>query len=204
MVVVVGMDLNLAISDSLHRIGRNGLFVLAMMFSIACGAGLNFGLPIGMVCGLLGGILSMEFGLRGFTGLFTAFAIAVPLAITAGYLYGKSLNKVRGSEMMVGNYLAFSIVSLFSIVWFFFPSKNPRIVLPLIGYGVRPTVTIDDYYSKVLDDFLAIRINEDLVIPTGLFLLFIFGCVWAHFFFKTKTGISMECCGTNSRFAEMI
>jgi len=204
MVVVLEIDLYMAISDCLSRIGRNGLFTLAMMISIVCGAGLNFGLPIGIVCGLVGGVISLEYNMQGFAGFFVAVLISVPLAVIAGTLYGNILNRVKGSEMMVGNYLAFSVVSLFCIVWIFFPVKNTKIMWPMLGYGVRTTVTLDDYYSKILDTFLAIKFDNGLVIPTGLFIFFILGCIGVCIFLKTKTGIMMACCGSNPEFARFI
>ncbi len=35
------------ITDSLVRVGMNGILVLAMVPTISCGIGLNFGLPVG-------------------------------------------------------------------------------------------------------------------------------------------------------------
>ena len=58
-------------SDCLVRVGMNGFLVLSMMISIVCGAGLNFGLPIGILCGLFGGSIAVQFnwsGLGGFWG----------------------------------------------------------------------------------------------------------------------------------------
>ena len=49
----LGINPGMIYSDCLVRIGMNGFLVLAMMVSIVCGAGLNFGLPIGILCGLL-------------------------------------------------------------------------------------------------------------------------------------------------------
>ena len=48
----LGINPGMIYSDCLVRIGMNGFLVLAMMVSIVCGAGLNFGLPIGILCGL--------------------------------------------------------------------------------------------------------------------------------------------------------
>ena len=41
----LGINPGMIYSDCLVRIGMNGFLVLAMMVSIVCGAGLNFGLP---------------------------------------------------------------------------------------------------------------------------------------------------------------
>lgn len=49
--------------QALTRIGMNGILVLAMVPAIESGVKMNFALPLGIVCGLLGGALSLEFGL---------------------------------------------------------------------------------------------------------------------------------------------
>lgn len=204
MAFVLNLNMKTTLTDCLVRIGMNGLFTLSLLASIVSGTGLNFGLPIGVVCGLVGGVISMEYNLRDFVGLFVAIITAVPLAIVVGYFYGKALNKVKGSEMMVSNYLAFSIVSFFCMVWVFFPVQNRKIVWPMLGFGVRTTITLDDSYSKILDSFLSINFGNGLIIPTGLFLIFALACIGMWIFLRTKTGISMQCGGANPAFAKAI
>ena len=51
---LVGVNLPASISDSLIRIGMNGIMVLAMVPMIQSGCGLNFGLSLGVIAGLLG------------------------------------------------------------------------------------------------------------------------------------------------------
>lgn len=60
----LGINPGMIYSDCLVRIGMNGFLVLAMMVSIVCGAGLNFGLPIGILCGLLVAAKKELFNLR--------------------------------------------------------------------------------------------------------------------------------------------
>ena len=111
----LGINPGMIYSDCLVRIGMNGFLVLAMMVSIVCGAGLNFGLPIGILCGLLGGSIAVQFNWSGLAGFWGACIVSVPFALVAGYFYAVLLNNVKGSEMTVGNYMAFSIVSLMSL-----------------------------------------------------------------------------------------
>ena len=105
----LGINPGMIYSDCLVRIGMNGFLVLAMMVSIVCGAGLNFGLPIGILCGLLGGSIAVQFNWSGLAGFWGACIVSVPFALIAGYFYAALLNNVKGSEMTVGNYMAFSI-----------------------------------------------------------------------------------------------
>ena len=146
----LGMNSMTLISDSLIRIGMNAVFVLAMLPTIQCGVGLNFGLPLGIVCGLLGGLITIEFNMTGMTGILAAIAISLPMAAVVGLGYGWLLNHLRGSEMMVGNYLNFSIISLMCIGWMILPFRNTAIVWAM-GSGVRSTITLEQNYEQVLD-----------------------------------------------------
>ena len=56
-------------SDILVRMGMNGILVLAMVPAILSGIGLNFGLPLGVLCGLLGALTAIELDLSGFAAV---------------------------------------------------------------------------------------------------------------------------------------
>ena len=105
------MDVPGLVTDSLLRVGRNGLLVLALLPAVQGGVGLNFGLPLGIVCGLLGCVTALEVGVSGWAGLAFASAIGMALAVPVGAGYGWLLNRTRGQEMMVGTYLGFAAVS---------------------------------------------------------------------------------------------
>ena len=56
----VGVRLDASINDTLVRFGMNGVMVLAMVPMVQSGCGLNFGLPLGIIAGLLGAVTSVE------------------------------------------------------------------------------------------------------------------------------------------------
>ena len=137
------LDSGTIVSDVLVRIGLNSFFVLAMLPMVECGVGLNFALPLGILCGQLAGVLSVEWGIQGMKGIFAACMLGSVFATVVGYLYGLLLNRLRGSEMMVGTYINFSIVSLMCMGWMLFPFfSDPRIKWAM-GNGVRSTITLD-------------------------------------------------------------
>lgn len=199
LAVVLKLPISMLISDMLVRFGMNGVLVLAMVPGILCGIGLNFGLPVGILAGILGGLISIELNLRGGIAFLVAVAIAIPIAALVGYAYGLLLNKVKGSEMMIGTYAGFSAVSLMCIGWLLLPFKSSEIRWP-IGQGLRTTITLDGRYSKVLDDFLEFNIGN-VKIPTGLILMFLVCCLLVWIFLKSKTGIMMAAGGSNNKFA---
>ncbi|HEY9055360.1 MAG TPA: ABC transporter permease [Rectinemataceae bacterium] len=197
----VGVRLDASISDVLNRFGQYAILVLALVPMIQSGCGLNFGLALGVVAGLLGATLSLQFELKGFMGFFGAIALSTPFALLFGWVYGKLLNKVKGEEMTIAMYVGFSFVMLMCIMWLVLPYSNPTMVWGFTGKGLRPTITVEGYWLKILNDFLAIRIGRFFVFPTGL-LLFVGLCAFLMWIFlRTKTGTAMTAVGSNPDFA---
>lgn len=187
-------------SDILVRFGMNAILVLAMVPGIKSGIGLNFNLPLGVIFGLLGGLISIELGLSGWVSLFAALAIALPLATIAGYIYGLMLNKVKGQEMTVGNYVGFSIVSFMCIVWLLAPFKSPELVWAMSGKGLRTTVSLENSMEKILDNFLAFNLGN-IIVPTGLLLAVALFSFIFWIFTRSKSGVAMQVAGSNEKFA---
>jgi len=63
MAPFVRVRIDASVSDTLVRFGMNGVMVLAMVPMIVSGCGLNFGLPLGIIAGLLGAVTSIEIGI---------------------------------------------------------------------------------------------------------------------------------------------
>ncbi|MDR1916972.1 MAG: ABC transporter permease [Synergistaceae bacterium] len=56
----VNVRVDKSLSDTLVRVGMNGVLVLAMVPMVQSGCGLNFGLPLGVISGLLGATTSIQ------------------------------------------------------------------------------------------------------------------------------------------------
>lgn len=198
--VLERMDIPRLVTDSLLRIGRNGLLVLALLPAIQGGVGLNFGLPLGIVCGLLGCVITLNAGIGGWTGLALSALAGVALALPAGAAYGWLLNRTRGQEMMVGTYLGFAVVSGMSIFWVLAPFTNPALVWAIGGKGLRTTLTLGGFYDRILDKLWTFDLFG-VQVPTGTLLLFALMCVLVGLFFRTRAGISISAARSNPRFA---
>ena len=197
----VGADFWTQISNTINRFSWNAILVLAMVPMIHSGCGLNFGLPLGIISGLLGATLSIEFGFTGPMSFVMAILIATPFALVLGAGYGKLLNKIEGGEMMIATYVGFSSVSFMCMMWLLLPYHSPTMVWGFAGKGLRTTISLEGFYDKVLANFLQINIGN-VSIPTGTLLFFalLAWLMWA--FLHTKTGTAMTAVGSNPTFAK--
>ena len=226
----VGVRVDTSLSNTLVRFGMNGVMVLAMIPMVQAGCGLNFGLPLGIIAGLLGATLSIEWNTeilaklvelgtvykiswlnevfvtnwRAALGFASAIIIAVPIAAVLGWFYGKLLNRVKGDEMMIATYVGFSSVSFMCIAWLLLPYKHPTMVWGYAGRGLRTTISVEGYWLHVLSDALALDINTKnihLYIPTGMLIFFAVMAFLVWVFMRTKTGTAMTAVGSNPDFA---
>lgn len=197
----VGADLPTQITNTINRFSWNAVLVLAMVPMVHSGCGLNFGLPLGVISGLLGATLSIQFGFTGPMSFVMAIVIATPFAVLFGGGYGWLLNKIKGGEMMIATYVGFSSVSFMCMMWLLLPYNSPTMVWGLSGKGLRTTISLEGFYDKVLANFLQIHIGH-FSIPVGSLLLFavLAFCMWA--FLHTKTGTAMTAVGSNPTFAK--
>jgi simple sugar transport system permease protein len=197
----VQVRLDASVSDVLNRFGQWAILVLALVPMVQSGCGLNFGLPLGIIAGLVGATLSLQFEMRGIFGFFGAIALAAPFALAFGWLYAKLLNKVKGEEMTIAMYVGFSSVMLMSIMWLILPYTSPTMVWGFSGKGLRTTITVEGYWLHALNDFLAVRIGRFFVFPTGLMLFVAFCAFLMWLFLRTKTGTAMTAAGSNPDYA---
>jgi len=95
--------------------------VLALIIPVMAGLGLNFGIVVGALAGILS-IIFVRYHYTlfpGIGGLLLCFAIATPIAMLFGYLTGKLYNKTRGMEMVSGLIVSFFAEGLFVIFGLF-------------------------------------------------------------------------------------
>ena len=195
----VGVRVDTSLSNTLVRFGMNGVMVLAMIPMVQAGCGLNFGLPLGIIAGLVGATLSIELNAwimnmlvelggkyqiswltaefvqtwRAPLGFASAIVIAIPIAGILGWLYGKLLNRVKGDEMMIATYVGFSSVSFMCIMWLLLPYKHPTMVWGYAGQGLRTTISVEGYWLHVLNDALAVNLGDYSSVPESLNHLYI-------------------------------
>ena len=201
MAPFVQVRLDASISDTLVRFGMNGVMVLAMVPMIQSGCGLNFGLPLGIIAGLLGAVTSVQLDLHGLPGILGAMMIATPIAIVLGWGYGLLLNKVKGEEMMIATYVGFSSVAFMCIMWLVLPYTSSNMVWGYAGKGLRTTISVQEFWQNAIGGIGAFQVGEFFYFPTGMFLFFLLLCVLMWLFMRTKTGTAMTTVGSNPEYA---
>ena len=189
-------------NDSLIKFAMNFVLVLSLIPMLKCGVGMNFGMAIGIIAGLIGMCISIEFEIGGVAGFTLALAITVVVGALFGFLYSKILNRLKGKEDVIGMFCGYSFVFIMNIFWTVAPFKNRMMLYPIGGQGLRPKISLELFYNKILDNFLSIKIGK-IVIPLGLLLFVGFITLLIMLYFKTRAGKTMEVIAENEKFAEL-
>ena len=195
------ISLPMMLGNVLERMTMYGVLVLAMMPGIQCGIGLNMGMTIGCISGLLGIVLSLQYNMTGFAALLFACASGAVISLPLGWAYSKLLNRMKGNEMTISTYVGFSFVSLMCIGWMMLPFNNPRIIWLLSGHGLRVTHSLLGSFAHLLDNLFSFKVFG-IEVPTGGLMFLILCCFMMWLFSRSKIGIAMTAAGTNPRFAE--
>lgn len=198
----IDISISEIINESFVKWVMNGIMVLSLVPMINVGAGRNFGLPIGISAGLIGMLISIEFKLISWTGLIVAVILGVVISVLFGYLYSLVLNRLEGNEEIIGTFAGYSFISLMNIFWTMAPFKNRQMLYPIGGKGLRPKISLNDYFLQVLDNSFNINIGQ-ITIPLGLIGFFIILSLIVHVFSKTKMGHIMDAVAENEIFSKL-
>jgi len=199
--VIFGFTISTLLTASLHFFGVWALFALANVPSIQSGTGPNFALPIGIVNGLLAMVLVLAAGFTGIGFIIAASILAIIFGSASGYLYGRLMNAVKGSEMAIAPYTGFAITAVFGLVWLAIPIRHPNMIF-FLGDGLRHQIPLDYFNANfILAEFLQFEFLG-LEVRTGELLVVFVACFLVYLFFRTKTGIGISAVGRNPMFAK--
>ncbi|MDO5391662.1 MAG: ABC transporter permease [Lachnospiraceae bacterium] len=196
------MNIPELVSGSFVKFVMNGVLVLAMIPMINAGVGMNFGLPVGIVAGLLGMCMAIQLRVTGIFGFITAILLSIIPAVVFGLLYAKILNMVKGKEDIAAIFIGYSFIPIMNFVWTVIPFSNREMLYPVGGEGLRPKISLENYFGNVLNELFVVKIGE-IVIPLGLLGVYAIICLLIHFFFKTKYGTVMLAVGENEKFCQL-
>jgi len=153
-----------------------------------------------MCAGVLAMVMGMEMNLMGASFIIVSILIAIAIAAVFGYVYGKLMNAVKGSEMAIATYTGFAVTALFSMIWLVYPITNKSIGF-FLGPGLRIIVNLETFAAnKILENLWSFNLFG-VEIPTGTLLIFGLFALIVYLFFRSKTGVSISAVGMNPVFA---
>ena len=131
------------------RFFRNGLLIISLIIPVIAGLGLNFGIVVGALVGMLSIIIVRYNMLAGhlhspFGSLMLCFLIALPLAILVGWFVGRLYNKTRGQEMVASLMVGFFAEGIYMVILLFIiggviPVAPVHPMINTTGMGIRAT-----------------------------------------------------------------
>ena len=131
LVPFAGVDFATQISNVINRFSWNAIMVLAMVPMVHSGCGLNFGLPLGIISGLLGATLSIELGFTGPMSFVMAIVIATPFALLLGGDWLRESASGLARYLLIGYVTGALIVIALTLLYTW--DKVLKLVLMLLG-----------------------------------------------------------------------
>jgi simple sugar transport system permease protein len=199
---ILHMDLFVLMNESMVKLVMNGVLVLSLIPMLNVGAGMNFGLPVGIIGGLVGMCLAVNFRMTGFYGFFMSILFTLMICTLLGWIYGLILNRVKGREEIAGIFIGFSFIPLMNYFWTLAPFQNREMLYPIGGQGLRPKISLENYFNHILDNYGLISIGN-IEIPVGLIAVFAIICLFLYLYFRTKIGRATIAVGENEAFAKL-
>ncbi|MEF9953114.1 ABC transporter permease subunit [Clostridium sp.] len=202
VLIAYSMNIEIAplIQDAMIRLPMNGVLVLSLLPMLRAGLSINFGLPVGIIGGLIGMCIAIEFELTGLLGFTCAVVVTAVVGTVFGYIYSKLIIRAEGKEEIASNFIGLSFIPLACIFWVTAPFTNPSMIFPVGGEGLRTKIGLEGYFKEVLNNFLSIDIGS-LSIPFGFILVFLLLCLIVKIFFITRIGLSIIAVGENKKFS---
>ncbi len=198
-----GLSLSYLLNEIVTRMGRNIFLILSLLIPIMAGMGLNFGMTLGAMGGMIALIFVADWQIWGIPGIILAMILSIPFSSLLGLLCGKLLNMSKGREMITSYIISFFINGIYQLIVLYMmgsiiPIKHSSIKLPR-GYGIRNTVSLLNMRQS-LDNLLAINVGG-VKIPVLTFLIIGVLCLFIMWFRRTKLGQDMRAVGQDMNVA---
>jgi simple sugar transport system permease protein len=198
---LLGLPVGGLIGDTLVRFAMNAVLVVSLVPMLRAGLGMNYGMPLSVLPGLLGIVMALEWRLVGWPGLLVAMVLAVVFAVPVGLGYGALLRYVPENEEVVGTFAGFSAVYLGAIFWGTAPFTNPKMLWPIGGHGLRPRTNLSDWFGHVLDRLGAFQV-AGVRVPTGSVVAVLLLALVVAALLRTRFGIATELTARDQRYAK--
>lgn len=189
------------LGDTLVRFAMNAVLVLSLVPMLRAGLGMNYGMPLSVLPGLLGIVMALEWQLTGWPGLAVALVLAVVFALPVGLGYAALLRYVEGNEEVVGTFSGFSAIYLASIFWGVAPFTNCKMLWPIEGKGLRPRTNLAQWFGHLLDGLGSFTVLG-VRVPTGTLVAVLLIALLVAVLLKTRLGLATTVAARNPLFAK--
>ena len=185
--------------ELMNRLARNAFIVLALIIPIVAGMGINFAITIGAMAAQIAILWVLEWGLQGFWGFFTAFAITLPIASLFGYLVGKILNRMKGQEMIGSMILGYFANGLYQLLFLFvfgniIPLHAPGLVIKG-STGVANTLDIKPANMMyALDNLWKLKFGPALYVLLIIFVVYTLFLFFSKRLSQKRSITNVVCC----------
>ncbi|MCI8303455.1 MAG: ABC transporter permease [Lawsonibacter sp.] len=191
------------INEIVTRMGRNIFLILSLLIPIMAGMGLNFGMTLGAMAGMLALIFVTDWQIWGIPGIVLAMLLSIPFSVLLGLMCGKLMNMAKGREMILGYILNYFVTGLYQLVVLYMmgsiiPIMHASIRLPR-GFGIRTTVSLANM-RRSLDNQFALYVGK-VKIPVLTFIVIGLLCLFIVWFRRTKLGQDMRAVGQDMEVA---
>ena len=198
-----GLSAGYLFNEIVTRMGRNIFLILSLLIPIMAGMGLNFGMTLGAMAGMIALIFVSDWQIWGIPGVVLAMIVSIPFSVLLGLMCGKLMNMAPGREMIIGYILNHFVTGLYQLVVLYMmgpiiPIIHTSIRLPR-GYGIRNTTNLANMRQS-LDNAWSFNLFG-AKIPVLTFVLIGLLCLFIVWFRKTKLGQDMRAVGQDMEVA---
>lgn len=194
------------INEVITRFGRDGILVLSLVLPIMAGMGINFAITVGAICAQVGLLAAVIMQIDGAPGFALAGLLGTGLAVGLGYLIGRSLNRVKGKEMITTIVIGQLVNGIYQFIFMvgygrFIPAHNQEILLST-GAGVRNMVDLAPY-RNMLDVMWVVNIGA-IRIPVFMIIIVLIACLIVAYLIRTPLGLKIKAIGQDMATAEIL
>ncbi len=205
-IIAAKVGLNFILGELYVRFIRNTIFLLALIFPIMAGMGINFSITIGAIVAQIAMLIVIDIGIIPEWGFIAAIFLCIVLSAVLGNIIGNLLNKAKGKEMIVSMVIGFLGTSLYQLIFMVgygtvIKPFNKDILLTR-GIGVKSMLDIGEY-KNLFKGLLPVRIGDGEVSLVPIIIVVLLA-ILVNLITRSKLGYHMNAVGENMHLAEKV
>lgn len=203
-VIVANVSFNFILGELYARFVRNTIFLLALIFPIMVGMGINFSITIGAIAAQMALVIVLDIGVTPKLGFIVSIILSIILSIIFGNIIGNLLNKAKGKEMIASMVIGFLGTNLYQLIFMvgygtLIKPFNNNILLKR-GIGVKSMLDIGEH-KNLFKNILLIKLGDKTVSLAPIIIIILLAIV-VDLITKSKIGYHMNAVGENMHLAE--